>query len=81
MIITFVIMLISNHYYGKWKMKLGRLQGVKDGHMAVINALAQHFPPPINYQAEDKMIFGTKMFGVWMFESNGVRTLKIKNEM
>jgi hypothetical protein len=67
--------------YGTWKEKLGELRGHKEGNIEVINFLAKHFPAPNGEASLSGNEFGIKWYRVIVVESNGVKTLKIKNEM
>jgi hypothetical protein len=68
-------------WYGSWREKLGVLRGHKDGNIEVINFLAKHFPKPNGETFSPGQEFGLKWYSIIVVESNGVKTLKIKNEM
>ena len=78
--ITLIIAGAFTFKYGEWCKKIGRLSGYKDGNIAVIDALARHFPQHIFRDGEPAQIFGQKQYGVWVVESNGVTTIEIRNE-
>ena len=79
-VITLIIAGVIIFRYGEWCKKVGRLSGYKDGNIAVIDALARHFPQHIFRDGEPAQIFGQKQYGVWVVESNGVTTIEIRNE-
>ena len=79
-VITLIIAGTATLSYGEWCKKVGRLAGYKDGNIAVIEALARHFPQHTFKDGEPAQIFGQKHYGIWAVESNGVTTIEIRNE-
>ena len=77
--ITLIITSVITYRYGEWGKKVGRLNGIKEGNIAVIDALSRHFPQHTFVDGEPPQIFGLKQFGIWVVESNGVTTLEIRN--
>ena len=65
----------------KANRKLGFLHGQKEGQISVINFLAEHFPKPDGSPVEPGHHFGLKWYGVNVIETNGIKTLQVKNEM
>lgn len=78
--VALVIAGVAARRYGEWKGKIGWYRGFFDGNVAVINELARHFPRHSPGNTDALPIFGTKYYVIWLTESNGVRTLEIKNE-
>lgn len=78
--ITLIIAYIATRRYGEWCKKVGRQNGYKDGNIAVIDALARHFPQHTFIDDEPPQIFGQKYYGIWAIQSNGVKTIEIRNE-
>jgi len=76
-----VVGLIVVPRYGAWRDKISCLQGKKQGMIAVIDFLAQHFPEPDGRPVEASHQFGLKWYQVNVVETNGVATLQVKNEM
>jgi len=68
-------------YSAKHNRKLGFLHGQKEGKISVINFLAKHFPKPDGSPVEPGHHFGLKWYGINVIETNGIKTLRVKNEM
>lgn len=67
--------------YANWQRKIGILQGHKEGNIEIIDFLAKHFPEPNGEIVLPGHFFGLKWYGVSVIETNGIKTIRVKNKM
>jgi hypothetical protein len=75
-----VVLLVAGPY-GEFYRRIGMNAGLKEGKIETIDFLAQYFPKPSHSIMAGTNHFGLKWYGLWIYETNGITTLAVKNEM
>ena len=79
--ISGVVTVLLAGPYGRFYRKIGKIAGSKEGMIETIDFLARSFPKPTHDVMAGTNHIGLKWYGIWVYETNGIKTLAVKNEM